>query len=89
MSHMSAANTPATGPIQNHGPPPLDLNESLAHGESYPPIHEHEQTDFHPSTASNSSSNDLDGFGPGHPLFEDLAPEDSYKNGVYWVGLPL
>jgi hypothetical protein len=25
-------------------------------------------------------------FGVDHPLFEDLAPEDSYdKNGTYWV----
>lgn len=27
-------------------------------------------------------------FGVDHPLFQDLAPEDSYdKNGVYWVRL--
>jgi hypothetical protein len=21
----------------------------------------------------------------GHPLFDDLAPEDSYQEGIYWV----
>ncbi len=26
-------------------------------------------------------------FGKDHPLYDDLAPEDSYANGVYWVGL--
>lgn len=27
-------------------------------------------------------------FGVDHPLFQDLAPDDSYdKNGTYWVGL--
>jgi hypothetical protein len=26
-------------------------------------------------------------FDPSHPLYQDLAPEDSYSNGVYWVRL--
>ncbi|KAK4688773.1 L-lactate dehydrogenase (cytochrome), partial [Tremellales sp. Uapishka_1] len=27
-------------------------------------------------------------FKPDHPLYEDLAPADSYVNGVYWADLP-
>ncbi|WVW79797.1 hypothetical protein I302_101767 [Kwoniella bestiolae CBS 10118] len=27
-------------------------------------------------------------FNAEHPLFHDLAPEDSYKDGVYWADLP-
>ncbi|WVQ94676.1 hypothetical protein IAU59_001756 [Kwoniella sp. CBS 9459] len=28
-----------------------------------------------------------DNFGSQHPLYNDLAPEDSYKDGVYWADL--
>ncbi|WRT65322.1 uncharacterized protein IL334_002265 [Kwoniella shivajii] len=27
-------------------------------------------------------------FNEEHPLYHDLAPEDSYKNGIYWADLP-
>ena len=44
-----------------------------------------------PSTSGPSRSSDADTtiegnrIGRNHPLFEHLAPEDSYLDGVYWV----
>lgn len=46
-----------------------------------------------PHADDHLTSNEVDeglgkAFGVDHPLFQDLAPEDSYdKNGTYWVSL--
>ena len=97
MSHMSAANTPATGPVLNRRPPALDIGQSLAEGRTEPPIHElepengqgqHNKYPLNDHAGDGSvNSSELGDFGPNHPLYQDLAPDDSYKNGIYWVSL--
>lgn len=52
-----------------------------------PPIPASFENDNTTLGASASSDSDVSRskINKGHPLYDDLAPEDSYHNGVYWV----
>lgn len=38
-----------------------------------------------PNPKRTNSDFSVGKFNRDHPLYDDLAPEDSYSNGVYWV----
>ncbi|ORY27623.1 major facilitator superfamily domain-containing protein [Naematelia encephala] len=84
MSHMSAGPTPAMGATAQNQPPPLNIeaiNETL----------QAQSTDSD-DTATIGRGNPAfsnGNFNSSHPLFNDLAPDDSYLDGVYWADLPL
>jgi hypothetical protein len=64
-------------PVHHQAPPPLNLAASGSGSDS--------------DNATFISDEDLatGKFQSGHPLFDDLAPQDSYStNGTYWVCLP-
>ena len=102
---MSAANTPAHGPIINRSPPPLDLDSSLlaaasassSGGRKIHPLYEGpsegsgSEEDAQTLPIPPSTSDIAKGeFTCAHPLFQDLAPADSYAtNGTYWADLPF
>ena len=70
---MSAGPTPVMGPTKRHAPHELDSDEATFRSSGMAQTHRDEFTNAR--------------FKADHPLFEDLAPADSYKDGVYWVSL--
>jgi hypothetical protein len=91
MSHMSAANTPAQGPAPTNAPPPLDLDGQLrAAARKQHPLANSSSDQESEDTVEAALHSDVSGWGKDHPLFKDLAPEDSYTvDGVYWVSLAV
>lgn len=95
MSHMSAANTPAQGPFPTSAPPPLDLDAGLRKSKKPHPLSSGSGSSGSDTTAEVDEQAHQDailhpdwthGWSKDHPLFTDLAPQDSYDvNGVYWV----
>ncbi|WVO24286.1 uncharacterized protein IAS62_005650 [Cryptococcus decagattii] len=77
---ISLTNTPAIPPTQPLINPP---NPSSDDDGTLPPSRfslDPEKRD--PRLSSRE-------FDQSHPLFQDLAPEDSYRDGVYWADLPF
>ncbi|KIR57991.1 Pi-transporter A-1 [Cryptococcus bacillisporus CA1873] len=77
---ISLTNTPAIPPTQPLINPP---NPSSDDDGALPPSRfslDPEKRD--PRLSSRE-------FDQSHPLFQDLAPEDSYRDGVYWADLPF
>jgi hypothetical protein len=77
----SAVNSPNI-PAQNPSIPPL----AEIDGSTMIPMRPVQGS----SGSGSGSGSDVDTmtgerFNREHPLFEDLAPEDSYLDGVYWV----
>lgn len=84
LSNVSTpTHTPYIRPQDPTNPPPLPVSDDTLPGAPGP-----HATDR--LTAEETDHGLGKGFGVDHPLFQDLAPEDSYdKNGVYWVSLIL
>lgn len=76
---ISLTNTPAIPPTQPLNP----SNTSSDDDGAFPPSRFSLDPEKRDPRLSNRE------FDQSHPLFQDLAPEDSYHDGVYWADLPF